>query len=158
MSDFCSSCGQVIREAHKEFLTQGKLAMLKMAATHVMATMRNDVSLRTFDNSPNLYNNFQKLRYHGLVYYVEKRGERVRGHWLITRNGWAFLRGEINLPKYVIVQHNHISSRSDQLIGVREVYRGSDVIQTTFEYFDNEGNPVGWRPVQRSSTKQMSLV
>jgi hypothetical protein len=148
-----------VRLPHKEFLTKGKLTMLKMAAEQVIASMHNDISIKTFNGDSNLYNNFQKLRYHGLVYYAHKDNSRVRGHWLITRNGWAFLRGDITLPKFVVIRNNHILTKSDQEISVRDVYYGSDVLQTTFEYFDNEGNAVGWKPTrQMVASRQVSLI
>lgn len=159
MGKRCESCGSVIKLTHKETLNKMKLKMLKIAARHVIETKVNDFSLKELDDNVSNYANWQKLRYHGLVHYVTKNGSRQRGRWLITRNGWAFLRGEISLPKYVLVKNNHIESRSDRLITVREVYYGAEEIQTTFEYFDDDGKPVGFRPtIKQSNNMQMSFV
>lgn len=145
------------RQTHKETLTKGKLEMLKQAANHVTATMQNDIPLSIFGAQISKYNNFQKLRYHGLIHHVRKNGQIVRGRWLITRNGWAFLRGEIQLPKYVFVANNEITGRADQTISVRDVHYGSDVIETTFQYFDKNNNPVGFRPVVAPRAIQVGL-
>lgn len=120
--------------------------------------MKNDIHNSMFANDTNFYNNFQKLRYHGLVYYArDENGQRVRGHWLITRNGWAFLRGEIRLPKHVLVKNNHIVGRSDEDVSMRDVYVGAETMQTTFEYFDEDGRPVGIRPHRQSLFNQIGL-
>jgi hypothetical protein len=76
---------------------------------------------------------------------------------LITRNGWAFLRGEIQIHKWVLVRENHIVSYSPELVSVRDVYYGSEAITTTFEYFDEYGNQVGYRPMQASRQGVLSL-
>lgn len=159
MGKRCEACGSVIQQTHKETLNKMKLTMLKAGASRVIETNKNDFQLHELSGNINSYNNFQKLRYHGLIHYVTRNGVRQRGHWLITRNGWAFLRGEITLPKYVLVKNNHIESKSDRHITVREVYYGSEEIQTTFEYFDDDGKPVGFRPtIRQSNNMQMSLV
>lgn len=157
--EVCHACGQPIKQAYKEVLTKHKLTMLQEAARHIIETGVNDFCLdyRHMENYNN-FNNFQKLRYHGLVHHVRDRsGNKVRGHWLITRNGWAFLRGEIELPKWVTVRNNSIVERCPETIHVKYVYHGSEVIQTTWEYFDEAGNPVGVRPVLKTNN-QASLL
>ena len=128
--------------------------MLKAAAKEVIETNKNDFRKRDIadiQNSNTAYNNFQKLRYHGLIAHVTDSGVKQRDRWLITRNAWAFLRGEIELPKWVMIRNNHIDesfNRCDDTIGVKGVYRGSDAITTTFEYFDHDtGAQIGFRPV-----------
>lgn len=146
MSDCCPICGQTLKKAHKESMSRAKLTMLKTAADYVITHERNEVPATVFHDISS-YNNFQKLRYHGLIHYWRNsQGNEVRGKWLITRNGWAFLRGELSIPKYIIVKNNHLESRSDTLVSVRDVYYGSEILQTTFEYFDEAGRPVGFRP------------
>lgn len=153
----CVHCGQVVIQAHKEVLNKMKLTMLQTAAQHVKETMRNDFKVYEFapEDQFKTYHNFQKLRYHGLITPVQENAQRIRGRWLITRNGWAFLRGEVDLPKSVKVRNNKVVERDSKLINVRDVYRGSDVIATTFEYFE-DGEPIGYRPVRRNN--QLSLV
>lgn len=163
----CHSCGQPIKEAHKETLSKQKLTMLQAAARLVIATNKNDFKKRDvgdFANDPTAYNNFQKLRYHGLITQVKKDGVKYRERWLITRNAWAFLRGEMELPKWVMVRNNHIDEnfpRCQELISVKDVYRGSEAIVTTFEYFDHDtGAQIGFRPVlpQPQGGEQQSLI
>jgi len=164
----CHSCGQPIKAAHKEILSKQKLTMLQTAARHVIATGVNDFKKRDvgdFANSPTAYNNFQKLRYHGLITQVKKDGVKYRERWLITRNAWAFLRGELEMPKWVMIRNNHIDEnfpRCQELIGVKDVYRGSEAIVTTFEYFDHDtGAQIGFKPVIAQAphqAEQQSLI
>jgi hypothetical protein len=154
----CEHCGQELKQARRETLNKHELSILQTAAHHVAETNVNDFQLDDLSGSVNHYNNWQKLRYHGLVHHVrDSRGQTKRGHWLITRNGWAFLRGELDLPKWVTVKENAIVQRSGRLINVRDVYRGSEAITTVFEYFDDNNQPVGARPVLRPE-RQMVLA
>jgi len=161
LSERCNHCGQRIQMQRKEVLGAGKIRMLKAAASHVMATMQNDFMVRDISapEEYKLYSNFHHLRFHGIVAKVKKDGKVVPRHWLVTRNGWAFLRGDIPLPKYVLVKDNAIQSRADQTIYLKDRLGGEDYIQTSFEYFDDDGNPVGVRPhYPQSSDKQARLI
>lgn len=148
MVEICDKCGQKVKKIHKESMNKNLLDGLKTAAASIQASKTNNFDLHEIVDQYNLYNNFQKLRYFGLVHYYRHPDtkQRVRGHWLITRNGWSFLRGEIEVHKWVKVCENAIDSRSIETIGVKDVYRGSDAIQTTFEYFDDDGTMIGVRP------------
>lgn len=147
----CSVCNEPhkVPLAHKEQISKMKLVMLKTAAAQVMKTMTNDFMVRDFikDGEFSLYGNFQKLRYHGLITPVrDEAGNKIKGRWLITRNGWAFLRGDIALPIYVLIRENHIVSRADEQIKAKNVDRLYEEITTHFEYFDDNGKPVGLYP------------
>lgn len=158
MSKTCNKCGQKIKLAHKETLNKKLLQGLQAAARIVIETNRNDIDLHTLIDDYNIYNNFQKLRYFGLAYYLkDAKGQRVRGHWIITKRGWQFLRGEIKISKWVKVLENHITERSIDTVNVRDIYRGSDVVVTTFEYFDENNNPVGYKPTIPTD-KQLELI
>ena len=146
----CPHCGQVIQDSHKEVLNKHKLNMLQYAGRSIISSQKNDFDLHEKLDDTNFYNNFQKLRYSGLIFHVGKRG-----HWGLTRNAWSFLRGELKLPKWIIIRNNHIVERSAELIGVKDVYRGAEIIDTVFEYFDDNGNMIGARPVEPSAKQEM---
>lgn len=160
MGEVCPACSQEIKQAHKEHISKHKLTMIQMAAKHVMSTGVNDFKKRDVpgmkENSA--YGNFQKLRYHGLIANVKVNGVKFRDRWLITRNSWSFLRGDIKLHKYVIVKNNHIEAWSEEKIHVKDVYYGSEVIHTTFEYFDSDGKMVGVRPYNGSLIPQQKTL
>lgn len=156
----CSECGQlhIVQDPHKENLNKHKLTMLQTAARHVIQTGVNEFSKKDFMEGHSNYANFPKLRYHGLIFKAQKDGKRIKGRWGITRNGWAFLRGDIELPVFVKVADNEIKERSDRTIHVKDVYRGSEVIETAFEYFDHDtGQPIGIRPTTQTNNQQSLL-
>lgn len=141
---------------HRETLSKHKLTMLQKASREVERTGVNIVDIGIFRDNINDYNNWQKLRLHGLITHTISNGVVQRGKWLITRQGWEFLEGKKNLPVWVEVSDNHIVARANKLIGVRDVYHGSEAIVTTFQYFIDETR-LGYRPVARQSN-QMSLL
>ncbi len=156
----CESCGQRIQQTRKETLSKMKLTMLRSAADQVIRTGKNDFMVRDISDPEEfkLYSNFHHLRFHGIIAKVKKDGKVVPRHWLVTRNGWAFLRGDIQLPKYVMVRNNGIESRADVMVTLGDVWHGADFLQTTFEYFDHEtGEPIGYRPVLSKSSPQAQL-
>lgn len=145
----CDHCGQRIPLARKEMLNKHKVQMLKRAASHVLTTMQNDFMVRDFTDPEDFkrFNFFSHLRLHGLVFkQKDAAGNVLRGRWGITRNGWAFLRGQLQLPAYVLIKNNSIESRADEMVNFGQVWRGEDTMQTSFEYFDDDGKPVGIRP------------
>lgn len=161
LKERCDHCGQRIQMQRKEVLGKGKLRMLKAAASHVMSTMQNDFMVRDISapEEYKLYSNFHHLRFHGIVAKVKKDGKVVPRHWLVTRNGWAFLRGEIDLPAYVLVKDNEVKSRADKRVTLKDLLHGEDYIQTSFEYFDDDGNPIGVRPhYPQTNDKQRRLI
>jgi len=164
----CDHCGQRIPLIRKEMLNKHKIQMLKRAATYVKQRYdageenANDFMVRDFTEPEDFkrFNFFSHLRLHGLVFkQTDAAGNVLRGHWGITRNGWAFLKGHLELPAYVLIKNNHIESRADELVGFSQVWRGEDTMQTTFEYFDDDGKPVGVFPsVPHNNDQQQRLI
>ena len=58
----------------------------------------------------NEINNFQKLRYFGLVKKTE-----LAGYWQLTDLGKAFVFDSIGVPRSVCVFRNHVVERSDEI-------------------------------------------
>lgn len=163
----CHACGQRIPLVRKEMLNKHKIQMLKRAAMHVKQQYdagepdANDFMVRDFTEPEDFkrYNFFSHLRLHGLVFkQTDAAGNVLRGRWGITRNGWAFLRGQLQLPAYVLIKNNHIEIRADLLVSFSDVWRGEDTMQTTFEYFDDDGKPVGIFPSVPSTNSQQERL
>lgn len=146
--EFCDNCGQRWPQARKESLSKIKAEILMSAGQLVASTMTNRFKLKDVAacTEPSHYNNFQKLRYHGLIAKLKIDGQLVRNEWVITRNGFRFLRGRIELPKFVTIKNNHVVERSAVLLSLTDVWRGAPYLESTFEYFDDDNNPVGLRP------------
>jgi hypothetical protein len=122
---------------HKETLNRHKLNLLKRGAADVDSSGVNIVDIGLFRDNINSYNNWQKLRYHGLIAKTEKRGE-----WVITKNGWKFLRGEISLPKFILVADNRIIEHSEQRVEVQDLLSQEELVQEVFEYYEPSYQPV----------------
>lgn len=166
--DHCDHCGQRIPQARKEMLNKPMIVMLKRAAAFVEDQYRagnkdaNNFMVREFSEPAEFkqFNWFSHLRLHGLIFkQLDDNGKEMRGRWGITRNGWAFLRGEKELPSYILVKNNSLQSKSDMLVGYNYVMAGDPYLQTSFEYFDIHGEPVGVRPnYGPSENKQARLI
>ena len=120
---------------HKEILNRHKVEMLKTAKELVLRNGRNEIQLNDLKHDINLYNNFQKLRYHALIFKLK------RGTWGITSHGWEFLKGTKDLPKFVWIDGNKIQAHSQELVNVRDLNYGEPVIQEVFEYSDGSVRP-----------------
>ena len=137
---------------HKEFLNAHKLHILKRMANHVKNTGVNKIPITILSDNINDYNNTNKLRLHALIAKIPGK----RGLWVITSHGWAFLRGDKDLPRHVYIADNSIQARSDELINVRELNKGEVVIQNQFEYYNENREYLNTRPV--SNSLQTSLI
>jgi hypothetical protein len=131
---------------HKETLNRHKLTMLQLAAQKAIDTGNTIIDIQMFRDNINHHNNWQKLRYHGLIWHYQEHGQIKRGKWIITTNGWRFLRGELELPKWVAIGENHIVDKSTQLVGLRNLWHAPEEVISTFQYYDDNGRYVGFKP------------
>jgi hypothetical protein len=116
----CPHCGASM-QAYKHTLSSGLVSSLIKAIQFVHRVNKNEFHLQHDLTSltKNEYNNFQKLRFHGLVAKVDSKA----GYWLITKRGGQFLRGEIAVPMHVVTFRNKVIERAEELIHIDE-YRG----------------------------------
>ncbi len=143
----------IFKPIHKESIDKRKAKMLRRAADHVVQTGVNQfrkADLNLIDFGQSAYGNFGALRYHAVIAKVidKKTKKPIKGEWLITRYGWEFLRGARKLNKWVIVQDNHIRQDLERgpFISITDVYAGAEELHTHFEYFDDDGHMVAFRP------------
>lgn len=134
---------------HREYLNAHKLHILNRLYREVLKSGKNEVSTAVLKDNINDYNNVQKLRYHALIFKVR------RGTWGITSHGWAFLRGERDLPRYVYIEDNKIQAQSQEMINVKDLNRGEVVIANQFEYYNKDGEQLANLP---SGSTQTALV
>lgn len=76
--------------------------------------------------------NLNFVRLHGLIAKVVEDGKVQRGRWLITKRGWAYLRGEA-VPATLTHFRNHVISTEPEtitLLGVMYEGKYSDTIET----------------------------
>lgn len=137
----CECCGQTV-SPRRERVSKGIVKTLyKMAV--VINTIglnkvhpRNDLLLTKSE-----YNNFQKLRYHGLIAKYKIAGEIIPGYWLITFKGYNFLNEATATASYVEVLNNRVVGYSDNFVTYSEVAKEDATAFmeiSTIEYVNNK--------------------
>ena len=117
----CPTCGASLL-GRWEYISKGQLNTLAKFIKAVKDHNRNSIHLQDdIELTKNEYNNFQKLRYNGLVAHAADTG-----CWLITRRGANFLRGKIDLPKGVLIFRNRIQKYHKTRVTVESVYKNED--------------------------------
>lgn len=128
----CEHCGAKLRQ-YKVPLTQGVVrALIKFRAT-VYAKQRNEIHLlddmRGTPNelTPHEWNNFSRLRFHGMVAKYKENGLHKSGYWLITKRGADFLNGRETVPQSVTVFRNKVVDHAIDEVSIGDVMRDETV-------------------------------
>jgi hypothetical protein len=118
---YCECCGAKLL-GRWESVSKGLVKSLVKLKEQVIKTNTNSVHLKHLTLSKSEYNNFQKLRYHGLVARVKNQsGEIETGYWLLTKRGNLFLNNTLSIPKKVLIFRNSIVDRSLEATKVKDV-------------------------------------
>lgn len=130
----CPHCGAKMKE-YTHTLTAGITGALKKVVAAVKSANENNIGFSDIPwDSFNRRQNFQKLRYFGLVAHVrDYNGNPIRGRWLITRRGGAFLRCEIQIPAWVKTYRNKIVERAEEYVSIKDVEQDQSI-----EYYQKE--------------------
>jgi hypothetical protein len=123
----CKCCGQKIRPPHRHNLTRGLVDTLIRFAKLLEEKGVNNLHLLTAGFSISQTNNFQKLRYFGLV----AKGKET-GYWVLTKRGQEFLNGEVAVSKWVETKDNLITERSVSNVFFKEAKKSKEYWQTDF--------------------------
>ncbi len=118
----CPNCGHSIEaRARWEILNAGLVSILIKAIVAVHRSNQNRFHLqKDLLLSHNEFANFQKLRYFALIAHADKDNPKS-GEWLITNRGGAFLRGEMAVPRKVLVSANRVIDHSPELVHINEL-------------------------------------
>lgn len=126
----CPHCGANTKSFWHR-VTPGLVGCLIKAIDFVKTNNKNCFHLgHDLNLSKVEYNNFQKLRFHGLVAKVPEKP----GYWLITRRGGQFLRGEIVIPDSVETYRNAVKNHSPKMIHIGELKNKFPEFQSQFAY------------------------
>lgn len=129
MKEKCPHCGASLK-SFWHTLTPGLVATLRKFIEAVKSKGMNKIHLqKDMSLSKNEYNNFQKLRYFGLV----AKCKDEKGSYLITRNGGSFLRNKLAMPKKIQTFRNKIVAKLDVYVKISDFYKGRDE-----EYWEKE--------------------
>ena len=125
----CPCCGANTRK-HWHRLSKGLAVTLIEFKKAVLAHNRNKIHIKNDLNfTKTQFNNFQKLRYHGLVAKCRNplTKEREGGYWLLTRRGNLFCKNQIEIPVKVQTYRNKISDKSSQMVYIAEIVSDSEL-------------------------------
>lgn len=126
----CPTCNAKL-EGRWEYITRGHLVLLTKLHKAVRKHNRNSIHLTKDMGLTNYqYNNFQKLRYNGLVAHAPETG-----CWLITKRGARFLKQEIDLPRGVLIFRNRIQKYHTTRVTVDTILKGKEPFWLTKEDF-----------------------
>lgn len=140
----CHHCGALMKEWEHR-LTPGLVNILMKFANQVKQSHKNDVHVRQdIGLTAPEFNNFQKLRYFGLVAKLRDDDDNhVRGHWLLTRRGGSFLRGDEAVHQTVTTFRNKITKRAEEKVFIWEVRKdfSQGWFQQEFRFEIHDGVP-----------------
>lgn len=137
----CPHCGQSMRE-YKVGITKMMAHTLVKFRMAVLELGRNEIHLlkdmkgKSFELTDHEWNNFTRLRFHGLAVKVKGKS----GYWLLTKRGADFLNGKAEIPKDVWIRNNEIVERSEETVTIGDIIlspvyleRLEDIVYRSFE-------------------------
>lgn len=131
----CAYCGANVKKYWHRITPALVDALIKLKRSVIDKGENKVHLLKDFHGQNELtrheWNNFTKLRYHGLaVKYKDDDGNHKGGYWLLTRRGSQFLRGEIEIPERVQTFRNRITDKSEVFVKVGDVVGSVPYIET----------------------------
>lgn len=128
--ELCPHCGAKMK-AYWHKLTPLLVRTLVKFRVGVNEKGMNKVHLQDdLDLTKTEYNNFQKLRLHGLVAKYKEEGQHINGYWLLTRRGSDFLNGTLDIPKRVKTFRNKVVDYDPVKVFVVDVINEQPFVET----------------------------
>lgn len=140
----CPHCGASML-VHKHNLSKGVVKSLVKMKQAIFKFNRNSIHLEEIGlNTSSQFNNFQKLRYFGLIakYEEPKSKKNLAGYWLLTKRGNQFLKGEIAVSRSVYTFRNKIVDRDQVKLMISEILSDPEIpewqerLDFPFDYAD----------------------
>lgn len=141
INEICPCCGALMRE-YWHTLTPGIVSALVKFLKAVRHYGRNDIHIHDemkaaagapFQLTDHEWNNFTRLRFHGLVAKVHSE-ENQSGRWLLTKRGGQFLKGEIDVPLKVKTYRNRVIDHSADVTRIADFKSKLPSFETDFDY------------------------
>lgn len=79
--------------------------------------------------------NWTKLRFFGLVAKYKVDGIHKEGKWVVTRNGWKFLKGDLQVPRYIKTFRNTIIEKSVEQISIVDINGFKPIFPSKGDFF-----------------------
>lgn len=114
----CKECGASMME-HRHTLSKAMAEGLRRISE------KSPTNLKHLGLTRNQWDNFQKLRYWGLVEkHIRDDGKRIGGAWKITPLGRAFLSGEVIVPKTVWTYRGEFVRHESEGVDIKSLLDG----------------------------------
>lgn len=130
LPDNCPTCDKPLN-TRKITLSKGMARLLIKIKDRMIEHGKNDIDVGVGswpELSKSEYCNVSTLRYFGLLHYVrDEEKKKVGGHWLLTRKGNQWLRGEAEVCAWVRVFNDRIVEKSPVLVSIGQVLKDSEV-------------------------------
>lgn len=139
----CPHCGASMK-ANEYKLTRGFVVLFHKIAKVVLEKKQNVVDfgesgdLVKYGFSKTEYTVANKLQHWGLIAHVQQDGKNLRGKWLITRLGWAFLKNEASVPMSVYVFRRKTVEKSEQQVTISQFPEVAEHIDFWQKEFDQK--------------------
>lgn len=140
----CPSCFRDAR-AYTFTLNANLVKILQKIYGAIVLKGENDIHLdkdtegTDFELKYSQRSNVTILRFHGLVAKVrDENGKQTAGHWLITRRGASFLKGNISIPVKVRTFDNHVTDHSPEMVSFRDVMKEAPQNLPIVDFIDYE--------------------
>ena len=128
----CEHCGATMMKYKHSFSQALAIGLGRLYAVKV-------TNLKSLGLDRNQWDNFQKLRYWGLVAKtMDDNGKRVGGTWEITPSGIAFVEGRSTIAKGVETYRGEVTS----YLGKQVKFSEAEVGYRTREDYANDAEPV----------------
>jgi hypothetical protein len=159
-TEYCDCCGGKLTGRYERVSKGLALSLIKfrekvLEQSELAGKFVNKVHLsKDIKLTQNEYNNFQKLRYHGLIaHYKDKTTKEYEtGYWLLTKRGNLFCKDELAVPRKILIFRNAIQERYDEKITLSTILKEDDMpywdkkddygyqFEHTSDYDDNEAD------------------
>ncbi len=140
----CPSCYRDAR-AYTFTLNANLVKILQNIYGAIVLKGENDIHLdkdtegTPFELRYSQRSNVTILRFHGLVAKVrDENGKQRAGHWLITRRGASFLKGNISIPVQVRTFDNEVKWHSPDMVSFRDVMKEAPQNLPIVDFIDYE--------------------
>lgn len=128
--EICPHCGAKMK-AYWHRITPVLVRALVKFRVAVNEIGVNKIHLRDdLDLTKTEYNNFQKLRLHGLVAKYKEEGVHLNGYWLLTARGADFLNGTLDIPKRVKTFRNKVIDHDTEKVFLIDVIQEQPFVET----------------------------
>jgi hypothetical protein len=117
----CPHCGQNMPKTYRFRLDDADMSALRKIHQWVLENGTYYVDVRKVCLTYTERSRTTQLRFHGLLAKAKNaQGQHIASSWILTRRAADFLRGTVNIPKYVYTKKNVVQGHGDELVSKKD--------------------------------------